>query len=261
MDSQRKNALKSKLTQNSNQFEVCSAGQLVDAWQNITGKEIASLAASGLRTAANYASATLDSITAKKIINDLGADGRVILKNVGNKQYVIFKGYPGKRSLFRATRYLATNPKVVDLAIGEFGVGKSIISGTRLTFLLVVPLNVLNYLLNDQQTMTELVGKTATDIVKLGIASALSAVAASAVMATTTLAAGPLIAAIAVGVLTGLALDAIDEKFGITEALVEAMDEAIDSTVGEFSRQVQQVKKQLKWQAENGEPVGLGIFY
>jgi hypothetical protein len=44
-----------------------------------------------------------------------------------------------------------------------------------LTIFLIAPLNVLNYVLSDQQTMTDLIGATATDLAKVGIASAVAA--------------------------------------------------------------------------------------
>lgn len=253
--------IRNKVNQNSQVLDVFSTEQLLNAWEKVTGKDIAELSGVVLREGANYASATIDSITAVKMINDLGINGRATLKTVGNKQYVIFKGYAGIRSIFSSTRYLATHPKVVDMAIGRVGINNSIASGARLTIFLVVPLNILNHILSDQQTMTQLVGRTATDLVKVGVAAAIASLAATAVAAATTLVAGPLIVAIIVGVAVGMALDALDRQFGVTDALIKAMDEAFDSTVGEFARQLNKVERHLRWQAINGLPVGRGIFY
>lgn len=253
--------IKQKVSQNTQILDIFSTEQLIEAWEKKTGKEISQIAANLAREGANYVSPTLDSVTALKLLKDIGATGRIKLKNVGNKQYVIFKGLAGNRSIFNGTRYLATNPKVVDMAIGRIGKTKSMLSGARLTIFLIVPLNVLNYLLNDQHTMSYLIGKTATDIAKVGIASALAALVGTSVAAVTTIAAGPIIAAIAVGVAAGLGLDYLDKQFGITDALVKAMDEAYDSTVGEMGRQLNRVERHLKWQMLNGLPVGRGIFY
>ena len=259
--SPRSDNVRNKVKQNSQMLDVFSTEQLLNTWQKKTGKEIAELSGVTLREGANYASAVIDSATAIKMINDLGINGRAVLKNVGTKQYVIFKGYAGTRSIFNGTRYLATNPKVVDMAIGRVGINNSIASGARLTIFLVVPLNILNHILSDQQTMTQLIGRTATDLIKVGVAAAIAALAATAVAAATTLVAGPLIVAIVVGLAVGLALDALDKQFGVTDALVKAMDEAFDSTVGEFARQLNKVERHLRWQAINGLPVGRGVFY
>lgn len=58
-----------------------------------------------------------------------------------------------------------------------------------------------------------------------------------------------------------LTLDMLDKKFGVTQALVKALDEAYDSTIGELGRQMYQVERRLKWQIMNGLPVGEGVFY
>lgn len=187
--------------------------------------------------------------------------GKSLLKTVNGKQYVIFKGFAGNRSIFTGTRYLSSHPKIVDMAIGRVGVNRAILSGARLTIFLVVPMNVLNFILSDQQTMSHLIGTTATDLIKVGAASAIAAIAASATITLTTIAAGPIIVAIVVGVATALALDALDKKFGVTNALIKAIDDTYDSTFGEIKRQLHQVEQRLKWQILNGQPVGQGIFY
>jgi parvulin-like peptidyl-prolyl isomerase len=107
--------------------------------------------------------------------------------------------------------------------------------------------------------MSDLIGTTATDLAKVGIASAVASVAATAAL--TTVAAGPIVVAIAVGVATAFGLDALDKRLGVTDALVDALDKAYDSTFGEFSRQLNQVERRLNWQIMNGAPVGQGIFY
>lgn len=250
-------SIKTKVKQNSQVLDLFSVEQLIRGWEKKTGKEIAEVTGKSLRSAADYASATVDSATALKLISDLGVKGQVVIKNVKGKQYVIFKGQAGTRSIFTGTRYLATNPKVVDMAVGSLGVNKSIASGARLTIFLVVPLNILNHYLDDQSTMTRLVGKTATDLVKVGASAAIASLAATATVAVTTLAAGPLIVAIVVGLAVAATLDALDKKYGVTEALIKAMDDALSKAAREYNR----IERHLEWQIMNGLPVGQGIFY
>jgi hypothetical protein len=250
-----------KVRQNTQTLDILSTADLINAWEKTTGKEIAQLVGETARFGSNYVSAVIDTNVATKLISDLGWKGRAVLKTVEGKQYIIFKGHPGARSIFTGTRYLATNPKVVDMAVGKLGANKAILSGARLTIFLVVPLNILNYLLSDRQTMSDLIGTTATDLAKVGIASAVASAAATATAALTTIAAGPIVVAIAIGIATAFALDALDKKFGVTDALVDALDKAYDSTFGEFGRQLNQVERHLNWQIENGLPVGQGIFY
>lgn len=199
-------AIKIKIKQNTQILDVLSTADLIKAWEKTTGKDIAQAVGKTTRLGANFASAVLDTRTAIKLVKDFGVNGKVVLKPVNGKQYVIFKGYAGTRSIFAGTRYLATNPKVVDMAIGKVGVNRAIMSGARVTIFLVVPLNILNSILSDQQTMTQLIGSTATDLAKVGAASAIASLAATATATLTTLAAGPIVVAVVVGVATSLAL-------------------------------------------------------
>jgi hypothetical protein len=244
--------IRSKMSQNTQVLEVLSSEDLIDIWEKTKGKKFAQALGSGLREFANYASAILDIGTVEKLINDMGITGRVVLKSVKGKQYVIFKGLAGTRSIFTGTRYLATNTKVVDMAIGRVGVNRSVVSGARITIFLIVPLDILNYVLSDQQTMLQLVGATATDLMKVGAAAAIASTAANAVVGVTTLAAGPLVVAIAVGLAAGFVLDAIDRQFGLTDALAKAMDDYCDQTFGEIGRQWKQLGEDIQKDAMTG---------
>lgn len=253
--------IKNHVNSNINTVEIISTDDLITIWEKKTNKKISQIISESARFGANYISTIVDIQTVTTLVTDIGIKGKVILKTVAGKQYVIFKGYSGKRSIFTGTRYLASNPKVVDMAIGKIGMNKSIISGMRITIIFVVPLNVLNYILNDQQTMAELIGITATDLAKIGVASAVASLAATATASLTTLAAGPIVIAIAVGLGTGYALDALDQEFGVTDALVRAINENYNNVTNEIGGLINKVNQRIKWQIMNGKPVGKGIFY
>ena len=218
-----------------------------------------------MKTAAGYTSSVIDAMTALGQVREFGVGGRVVEKSIGGKRYVILKGFPGLRKRLKGTRYLASNAKVVSMAIGKIGVNKSIVSGARLTIFLTVPLNVLKYLIDEQSTLSTLIGSVASDIVKAGVSSALAMTAAAAVGTLTTLAAGPLVAAIFVGVVTAVILEKIDEHFGLTDALINFTDKKYaslyDKTFGALARAIYELERILIWQARNNIPVGKGIFY
>lgn len=268
-----KELTKERVRQNAQQLDILSADDLVQTWMKVTGKPLSevtnpnsapvcwSSGFSTVKTSANLVAPAMDAVLATRLMRDLGLTGRAVVKVVKGKTYVIFKGYAGTRSIFTGTRYLAMNPKVVDMAIGKLGVAKSVVKGARLTVFLVVPINVLQYILDDQKTMSDLIGTTATDLVKVGLATAIAGLAGAATATVTTLAAGPLIVAIAVGVAVGFTLDALDRQFSVTEKLIKALDELSDSTFGEAARAINQLENTLRWQATQGIPVGRGIFY
>lgn len=88
---------------------------------------------------------------------------------------------------------------------------------------------------------------------------------AAAVGTISTLAAGPLVAAIFVGIATAVLLEKVDEHFGLTEALIKFIDKTYasiyDKTFGALARNIYELERILIWQARNRIPVGKGIFY
>ena len=192
---------------------------------------------------------------------DLGVTGRVLEKVVRGKSYVIFKGHPGLRNIFTAPRYLASHAKVVDMAIGKAGMRTSIRSGARLTVFLTVPLIILEHVLKDQFILSNLVADLAVSMVKVGVATIVAAVAATAIGTVTTVAAAPLALAIFVGLLVGWSLEKLDQKFAITKKLGEVLRDIEDSTIGKFERGIWELERKLRWQILNGVNPGKGIFY
>ena len=218
-------------------------------------------AVSTARTGAGYASAMLDLRVLTKMSRDLGVTGRVLEKTVRGKTYVIFKGYPGLRNVFTAPRYLASHAKVVDMAIGKAGIRASVRSGARLTIFLTVPLIILEHVLKDEFLLSNLVADLAVSMVKVGVATIVAAVAATAIGTVTTVAAAPLVLAIFVGLAVGWGLDRLDQKFAITKQLGELLRDIEDNTIGTFERGLWELERTLRWQILNGVRPGKGIFY
>lgn len=253
--------LRRSVKNNSHTIFAFSAESLIKEWEHKTGKRYSELLVTGAKIFAGHVAPLMDSIVAIRLIKDLGFNGEVVTKQYAGKAYIIFKGYAGKRTIFTGTKYLATNAKVVDMAIGKLGVNKSILGGLRLTIYLTIPINVFLELTRDRFSMTRLIGTSATDVVKLMASAGAGVLASMIVGSITTIAAGPLLAAIAVGTATGYVLNTLDERYGITEALIKFMDENIDRTFGEVVRQWLSLEAMLAYQVENDIPVGEGVFY
>lgn len=261
MDTASLSLLKSQLTENNHDLFIFSSDEFAEIQQQIHPTPIVD----SLKTAAGYTSTIVDTKTALNQVREFGIGGRIVEKNIGGKRYVILKGFPGLRKKLKGTRYLASNAKVVSLAIGKIGVNKSVVAGARLTIFLTVPLTILKYLIDEQSTLSTLIGSIASDIVKIGISSVLAMTTAAAVGTISTLAAGPLVAAIFVGIATAVLLEKVDEHFGLTEALIKFIDKTYasiyDKTFGALARNIYELERILIWQARNRIPVGKGIFY
>lgn len=223
-----KQELMKELNANEYNVHIIEWSELLKEWEG--RKNI-------VKTGVNYVSPIMDSVTAVNILKEFGMTGKVVIKEYSGKAYIILKGHPGNRKILRGTRYLVSNPKIVRMAVGPKGILKSVKGGFVLTVVLCTAVNVFDYFIRDEAMLSELLGMVTSDIFKIGVSS-IAAVTAGLFVGSVAIiggaAAAPLIAAIAVGLGTGILLEKIDENVGATKALIEAYKElgvAIEKTV------------------------------
>ncbi|WP_226703418.1 hypothetical protein [Microbulbifer elongatus] len=210
----------------------------------------------GVEVGANYTATGKDVGTLTKLFADLGFSGtKAYIKYYKGRPYVIFKGSPALRKIFTGTRYGLQNAKVVQMGIGRSGAVTAARSGGILTIILVSAFRIADYILTDQMTLNQLVGTLATDVVKIGIATGASIVAAVGAAAVFTVAIGPTIAAIGVGLLVSYGLSKLDDHYEITTKLIAALDEL------EQRKNVGLEKLQKNTVDFSGELVGGAIDY
>jgi hypothetical protein len=186
------------------------------AWDKIKGKVGAGVS--------YYASAD-DVVTMTKLVGDLGGVGaRAYIKNYSGKPHIILKGHPGLRTILTGTKYGIKNPKVVSIGLGKTGAISAAKQGGILTVILLSTYRIVDYFLTDQATLTQLIGTLATDIVKVGIATAMS-IGAAAIAGGLTLAIGPILAVVVVGVGMSMLLEYADNSLGITKRVIAGLDE------------------------------------
>lgn len=192
---------------------------------------------------ASYTASVDDVRTMTKLIGDLGSYGaRVYIKSYGGNTHIILKGRPGLRKILTGTKYGIQNPKVVTMGLGKAGAVKAVKSGGILTVVLMTAYRVIDFVLTDEATLSQLVGTLATDIVKIGITTGASIAAAAFVAGVTTLAIGPILAVIVVGVGVSMLLDNLDKKYGITDRIIVGLDEISDSAQRYVDKQKQTLK-------------------
>ncbi len=207
---------------------------------------------------ANYFAAGQDVILLGKLMGDLGHAGtKTYIKYYGGKPHFILKGHPGLRNILTGTKYGVQNAKVIQMGMGKYGAVQAAKGGGVLTIVLVSIYRVVDYFLTDSATLSQLIGTLATDVVKIGLATGASIVAASA---TATIAAstgvliafGPLAVAIVVGVGAAMLLEVIDDKYKITDKIISALDEINEKGIaGIVDEQKQLIKNKGKELADS----------
>ncbi|HHL2502157.1 TPA: PAAR domain-containing protein [Yersinia enterocolitica] len=176
----------------------------------------------------NYGTNVKDVVTTSKLIVDLGGFGIQATTYFNHKGTELIKltGYPGIRKVLNAPVFAAKNPKVVDLGIGKYGLNNSIVQGARLTFYVAAAFKTVDYIINDETSLTKFIGSLATDVVKIGISSASAWGAGIGIGALTGLVAVNLVVVVGVGLVVSIGLNYLDKKFGFTDKLVEYIESA-----------------------------------
>lgn len=188
--------------------------------------------------ASYYASAD-DVVTLTKLVGDLGGIGaKVYIKNYGGKPHIILKGRPGLRRILTGTKYGIQSPKIVKMGLGKVGAVSAAKTGGILTIILLTTYRVIDYVLTDKATLSSLLGRIATDVVKVGITVGAS-IAAATLVGTATIAIGPIVAVVFVGIGVSVLLEHADNRFKITESVIAGLDE-----LGHDANQYLETKKE-----------------
>ncbi|MCU6376519.1 hypothetical protein [Morganella morganii] len=189
----------------------------------------------------NYGVNGKDVVTTSMILvklGDLGIRATVYINHIGT-ELIKLTGHPGIRKIRNAPVFRLDNTKVVDLGIGKYGLAKSIIEGARLTFYVAAAYRTLDYILNDETSLAKFIGSLSTDIVKLGIASAISWGAGFFAIAYVPFVAAPLVVVVVFGLLSAWVLNELDDKFGVTDQVVAYLEAAQQ----EFVEKAREVEK------------------
>ncbi|MEE2002341.1 hypothetical protein QWY20_12835 [Alkalimonas sp. MEB108] len=174
---------------------------------------------------ANYFALTGDITKLAQLGYALGGLGQAYVKSYNGKSYIILKGQAGLRRILTGTRYLVNNTKVMALGLGKHAAQAAARSGGILTLYLVGAYRVTDFFLRDEATLTQLIGHLAVDVVKVAITVGAAYLASAAVAAAVGIAVGPIAAVVLVGIVLTPALNSLDEYFGISEKVVQGLEE------------------------------------
>ena len=171
-----------------------------------------------------------DTAMLAKLLRELGAAGsQAYVKTYGGKVHIVLKGYPGLRRVLTSPKYAITNTKVITMGLGRTGAAHAIKSGGILTVVLMSAYRIADYVLTDKITLTRLIGQLAVDVVNIGIGCGLSFAAIPVGVAIAGIALGPLVAVVAVGLFMALVISPLDDQYGISDRVVDAIEARLDS--------------------------------
>ncbi|MGP9437654.1 PAAR domain-containing protein [Ewingella sp. AOP8-B2-18] len=203
-------------------IEVLSSWGMIKAgWVSITQTDSGAFVI-------NYGTNIKDVVTTSMIITKLGSFGIKATRYINHKGTELIKisGYPGIRKILNAPVFAAKNPKIVDIGIGKYGLKNSIISGTRLTFYFSASYRTMDFILNDEASLSHFIGSLATDIAKIGIASFVSWGVGSGTAILVPFISAPLVVVVLTGFIVAIGLNELDKKYGATDRVISYIESA-----------------------------------
>lgn len=163
----------------------------------------------------------LDMRTLGKLLGDFGMYGnfRAVVSPATGRQYIVFNGYPGLRTIFRGTRYSINHPQIYGMGLSKLGRAASVVKSSFITLVTYSVIDAPEVLFEYRdRTLGELGVRFGSDLTKMGL-GALATLAAAGAAAATGVVCAPVVAGIVAGIAVGVALDSLDRQLRLTERL------------------------------------------
>ncbi|MDR3016069.1 MAG: hypothetical protein LBV56_11585 [Delftia acidovorans] len=169
-----------------------------------------------------------DAYLITKTLIALGLAGaRSYIKTTATGTYIIITGYAGlRRQLLQGTRFLTTNPRMVQMGLGIRGLQNVAKGGFLLSLVVGTGIETLDFIFNDEKTMHDLVGGIGVEAVKAGLATMIAISAGALTASVTTLVIFPLGAMALAIFATGALLNYTDQRWLIKENVIAALKAA-----------------------------------
>jgi len=167
-----------------------------------------------------------DMLAITKTLNAIGMAGiGSYIKTTATGTYIIIKGYSARRSsALQGTRYLATNPKMLQLGLGMKSLQGIAKGGFMLGVVVSTGIELMDFMFNDEKTMYDLVGGIGVEAVKGGLAGLVAyCIAAGLGTIVTTVAVLPLVAMAVVAVGGGIVLNLVDNEYKIKGNVIASL--------------------------------------
>ena len=149
------------------------------------------------------------------------------------------------RNVLQGTRYLASNPRIVQMGLGMQGLKHVARGGFVLGMVVSSGIEVAEFFFNDEKTMYDLVGGIGVEAVKAGLAT-LAGLAVGALAATTGIALLPLGVAAGVAFLAGIGLNELDKAYQVKERVSAALKHAAGNLESGYYRIEEHALKMLE---------------
>ncbi|AWK44417.1 hypothetical protein AA106_05220 [Photorhabdus laumondii subsp. laumondii] len=180
-----------------------------------------------------YAGNIHDSFDLFNVIGEFKRLGIKATEYVGKdgNRYIKISGYAGVRKIITASRYKASNMKVISMGIGQKGLNSGIVKGMKFSIFFSAAYRTVELMFKDEYTLADFLGNIAVDLAKTVITAFVSWTIGSLMLVTSIAGAsvvGVAIIVFFVGVGVTVALDSIDKKYKISEAVINLIKKEME---------------------------------
>lgn len=148
---------------------------------------------------------------------------------VNGKAYIKITGHAGLRRILTGTRYGATNPQILEMAIGMRGFGSALIKGTKFCIYASLAFRTIEFIFKSDYHLVDFLGDITMDVAKIivssvviGIIGGMLTVGGIPVVVTA-------LVIITAGVILNSFLNSLDDKLGLSVTLKSKLQQALDS--------------------------------
>ncbi|WP_445496035.1 hypothetical protein [Photorhabdus sp. SF281] len=122
---------------------------------------------------ASYAGNIHDAFDFTNVVREFKQLGIIATEYVGKygKKYIKISGYAGVRKIITASRYSASNMKMISMGIGQQGINSGIVKGMKFCILFSLAYRTVEYIFKDEYTLADFLGNIAVDLAKTAVAA------------------------------------------------------------------------------------------
>ncbi|WP_167332164.1 hypothetical protein [Photorhabdus australis] len=173
----------------------------------------------------SYAGNIHDAFDFTNVVREFKRLGIKATEYVGKngEKYIKISGYAGVRKIITASRYKASNMKIISMGIGQQGLNSGIVKGMKFSILFSAAYRTVELIFKDEYKLADFLGNIAVDLAK-AVVAAFASWAIGSLIAITFAAGASVIFVAAVVFIVGFGmtylLDIVDKKFNISETVI-----------------------------------------
>ncbi|EYU14615.1 hypothetical protein BA1DRAFT_02901 [Photorhabdus aegyptia] len=180
-----------------------------------------------------YAGNIHDSFDLFNVIGEFKRLGIKATEYVGKdgNRYIKISGYAGVRKIITASRYKASNMKVVSMGIGQKGLNSGIVKGMKFSIFFSAAYRTVELMFKDEYTLADFLGNIAVDLAKTVVTAFVSWAVGALMISTSIVTFGVIVVAgivFGIGVFTVYILDSVDKKFKISETIINLLKKEME---------------------------------